>query len=127
MKQRCYNKNSKSYKNYGGRGIKICDEWLSKENGFLNFYNWAINNGYNSNLSIDRIDNNGNYEPSNCRWVNNLIQSNNRRNNRKLTFNGDTLNISEWAKKYNLTISTINHRLDRGWSVEKTLTTPLKK
>ena len=127
MKQRCYNENSKAYKNYGGRGIKICDEWLAKEDGFMNFYNWAINNGYNGDLSIDRIDNDGNYEPQNCRWVNNSIQSNNRRNNHKLTFNGDTLNISEWAEKYNLTISAIIHRLDRGWSIEKTLTTPLKK
>lgn len=69
MKSRCLNKNNARYKNYGGRGITICDEWLDKENGFMNFYNWAIANGYKKELSIDRINVDGNYEPSNCRWI----------------------------------------------------------
>lgn len=85
MKQRCYNPNNPYYKNYGGRGITICDEWL---NNFLNFKEWAYNNGYDDNLgsfdcTIDRINNDGNYEPSNCRWVNMKVQMNNTRRNIK--------------------------------------------
>lgn len=68
IKDRCLNKNCHAYKNYGGRNISICDEWLG-ENGFIHFYDWAINNGYNEGLSIDRIDIEGNYEPLNCRWI----------------------------------------------------------
>lgn len=80
MKQRCYNPLHTRYKDYGGRGIKICDEWLSDHK---TFYDWAIKNDYTDNLSIDRIDNDGNYEPSNCRWVTMKVQQNNRRNNIK--------------------------------------------
>ena len=85
IKQRCYNKNNKHYHNYGGRGIIMCDEW---KNNFEKFYNWAIENGYNSNAinkdcTIDRIDNDGIYEPNNCRWVDMKVQSNNRRKRKK--------------------------------------------
>lgn len=76
MKQRCYNPNSRDYKNYGERGISICEEW---KNDFQAFYSWAMANGYKDNLTIDRIDVNGNYEPSNCRWVTMLVQRHNRR------------------------------------------------
>lgn len=79
MKHRCYNPNSDSYKNYGARGIKICSEWLDKENGFINFYNWSMLHGYKEGLTIDRISNDGNYEPSNCRWETRTIQSFNQR------------------------------------------------
>ena len=85
IKQRCYNENNKYYHNYGGRGIIMCDEW---KNDFSSFYNWAIENGYdstatNKTCTIDRIDNDGNYEPNNCRWVDMKIQSNNRRKRKK--------------------------------------------
>lgn len=122
LKNRCLNMSFKFYKNYGGRGIKVCDEWL---NNPQSFYDWAIANGYNSNLTIDRIDFNGNYEPSNCRWVDMKTQSNNRRNNHTITLNGVSHTLSEWSSLTGIEQSTIRARLKRGWSEEKALN-PIK-
>ena len=120
MKSRCCNIKDKNYKYYGGRDIKICNEWLKD---FMNFYNWAMENGYKDNLTIDRINNNGNYEPNNCRWVNIKIQSNNRRNNHYITYNGQTHTISEWSNITNIKADTIAKRLNTyNWTIEKTLT-----
>lgn len=106
MKQRCYNKKDKRYKDYGGRGIFIYDGWLGK-NGFVNFYNWAMKNGYKENLTIDRIDNNGNYEPLNCKWATKAQQDCNKRTNIFFTFCGVKMclkqltNLMGWSyKKY---------------------------
>lgn len=100
MKQRCSNPKDTRYKNYGARGITICDEWL---NDSKKFYDWANNNGYNDNLSIDRIDVKGNYEPLNCRWVTQVEQQNNKRNNHFIEFNGKRKTIAQWARYYGIT------------------------
>lgn len=123
MKSRCLCKNNNSYKLYGGRGIKICAEW---ECSFIAFYYWAISSGYKDYLSIDRINDNGDYEPNNCRWANRTTQQNNMRSNHLITFHGDTLTLSEWARKINIPYSTILNRAFRSWSVERMLTTPLR-
>lgn len=129
MKQRCYNKKVREYKNYGARGIKMCEEWNNKETGLNNFYNWAINNGYKDNLSIDRIDVNGNYDPQNCRWATLKEQANNRRNNTYIEFNGKKYTISELAEEYNINVCTLSQRLFcyPFWDIEKALFTPVKK
>ena len=123
MRQRCLNPNKKNYKNYGGRGITMCKEWLDN---FEVFEKWAYESGYSDGLSIDRIDNDGNYEPSNCRWTTPFVQANNRRTCHLLTFNGETHNIREWARIIGVRETVIHQRLKRGWSIEKTLTEPLR-
>lgn len=110
IKQRCLNPNQKYYKNYGGRGITICDEWLN----YSTFKDWALKNGYKEGLDIDRIDNNGNYEPNNCRWINHKDNCNNRNNTIKLKIGNEILTISEIAKKYNLPRDTVVTRYKRG-------------
>lgn len=111
IKHRCKNPNNQSYSKYGGRGIKICDEW---GDDFMNFYNWAIENGYSDDLSIDRIDVNGNYEPSNCRWATAKEQGNNRTNTRFLEIENIIKPISEWAVISGLNSETILIRYDKG-------------
>ena len=123
MKDRCYRQNSNDYLNYGGRGITICDEW---KNDFKTFYQWAINNGYKEGLTIERINVNDNYKPSNCTWIENALQSKNKTNSHYLTYNDKTQIIEDWAKEMKLNNgATISGRLKRGWSIEEALTTPL--
>lgn len=95
MKQRCYNQGIKSFKDYGGRGIEVCEEW---RNSFEAFYEWAMANGYADNLTLDRIDVNGNYEPTNCRWATRKEQNNNKRNNCKITYKDETHTLAEWIE-----------------------------
>lgn len=113
MKERCYTSTCNTYKNYGGRGIKICDEWLG-ENGFVNFKEWSLANGYAEDLSIDRIDVNGNYEPSNCRWATRIQQANNKRNNVYITIDGEVHTLTEWCKILNVSRSTVTKRKGKG-------------
>ena len=121
MHTRCYNPNDEHYKDYGARGIVICDLW---KNDYLEFYNWSINNGYNNSLTIDRIDVNGNYEPSNCRWATDKTQQNNRRNNIQLTYNGETHTIKEWYDILKtVKLSTLYYRYHKGMSAEDILKT----
>lgn len=124
MKQRCEtSKIEKFVRDYQNRGIKICAEW----HDFSVFQKWALENGYKENLSIDRIDNNKGYFPENCRWVDNFVQANNKRNNYFLTYNNKTQSIEQWARELGIKGSTIHERLRRGWSVDKTLTTKIYK
>lgn len=99
---RCYNPKNQDYYNYGGRGIAVCKEWLDKEKGFINFYNWAMTNGYKDDLTIDRINNNKDYSPDNCRWATWIEQAKNRRCNHLVTYEGETHNLKEWAKIKNI-------------------------
>lgn len=112
MIQRCYKPKCTIYKHYGERGIRVCDEWLS-ENGFEKFYEWAMFNGYSDDLTIDRIDVNGNYSPENCRWITNLEQQSNKRNTRKFVLNGETLTLKELSEKTGITIPALISRIDR--------------
>lgn len=124
MMFRCYNPKSCDYKNYGGRGIKVCERWSDKKSGFLNFL--ADMGKRPAKYSIERIDVNGNYEPSNCKWIPNAKQARNKRNNVFLTFNGETHCINEWATILGLKRELIKDRLRRGWSVADALTKPLQ-
>lgn len=121
MKSRCYYPHNVAYKSYGGRGIKVCSEWL---HNFLAFHNWAVNNGYSDNLTIDRIDNNGNYEPSNCRWATYEEQECNRSDTVYLTVEGQTLSISEWSRRTGISGATLRWRIENGWSEKDMLIEP---
>lgn len=130
MKLRCYNPNNKAYKNYGGRGITMCDEWL---NDYATFRSWAIANGYDENAkygdcTLDRIDVNGPYCPDNCRWANAVEQQNNTRKNHYITYNGATKSIAEWARETGIADDTIYQRIGKlGWDPIKAITKPMRK
>lgn len=103
MKQRCYDKNSKSYKYYGAKGIKICDEW---KNNFAKFQEWALKNGYQDNLTIDRIDNNKNYEPNNCRWLTRKENNLNRKGIIRVLYNNKLICLKDYCKIKNISYSS---------------------
>ena len=123
MITRCYNSNTPNYKRYGARGITMCDEW--KDN-FQTFYDWAMSHGYSDELTIDRIDNNGNYEPSNCRWVDMRTQSRNNSRNHIVKLNGIERPLIECTEIYKINYKTVRDRLKRGWNYEKALTEPVE-
>lgn len=130
MRARCYHETSPFYNEYGGRGITMCEAW---ENDFMAFYNWAYENGYDENApkgecTLDRIDVNGNYEPSNCRWVSMEIQNKNKRKCMLITYNGETHTLPEWAKITGINYMTLRRRILKDhWNVEKALTTKLNR
>lgn len=136
MKKRCYNPNCKTYKYYGARGITICDEWLNPERtqvegtkernvtkGYIAFKEWALSNGYKDNLTIDRIDVNKGYCPSNCRWATVKEQQNNLRNNIVITYKNETKTLQQWCDELKLDYQLMYHRLQRGWSIQKAFET----
>ena len=117
MKKRCYDPSSNRYHRYGARGIKICDEWLSDVNVFRE---WAVNNGYKDGLTIDRIDNDGDYSPTNCRWVTREEQQNNTSRSVLITYNDKTQSMAQWARELDMPTSTLFNRLKvLGWSVDR--------
>lgn len=118
MHQRCYYPRSISYPAYGGRGIRICEQWYKN---FASFCSWALTNGYKDSLSIDRIDNNGNYEPANCRFTTGQSQSRNRRSNRLLTIGGVTRPLAEWADLSGIGPTTILYRIHARWPDDNVL------
>ena len=125
MIQRCTNPKVDNYNFYGGRGIKVCEEWRED---FVSFRNWALSNGYTDYLTLDRIDNDGNYEPSNCRWETHLNQCNNTRRNHLITFQEETHTIAEWARIVGMKVDTLERRINVcGWSAEKALTTNVRR
>jgi len=120
---RCENPNHKQYKDYGGRGIKVCDEWRNP----VVFIDWALANGWRKGLSIDRIDNNGNYKPDNCHLVTAKEQARNRRSNHLVTFNGRTQCLTNWAEETKIPRSALYTRINkRHWPVERVLTEPIR-
>ena len=136
MRTRVYNTSKKCYKDYGGRGITVCDEWLDKEQGFERFYAWAIENGFfydkqgtkYNNCTLDRIDNNKGYSPENCRFVNRYFQNNNKRNNLIYEIDGKSMSLKAWCREYNMPYLSVYLRIKRrNWDFMRALTEPMNK
>lgn len=115
MKARCLKEGSTNYEHYGGRGIKVCEEWKS----FVPFRDWAHSSGYDDSLTIERIDVNGNYEPSNCRWATMKEQANNKRTSHYFTYHGETKTIKQWSEEKKINRETLRHRILAGWSEDE--------
>lgn len=124
MKERCYDDKDRRFKDWGGRGIKICQEWLEDSTAFLD---WAIGAGYKPGLCIDRIDNDGDYSPDNCRWVTLAENNQNRRSSKFYTINGVRKNLQQWCDFYSVSRSMVNRRLMLGWNIEDALFKPKKE
>ena len=121
MKYRCTQPKYDKYQYYGERGISVCPEWADS---FDTFREWALCHGYEEGLTLDRIDNDGNYEPDNCRWVTRKEQSNNKSTNHYLTFKGKTQSVQKWADELGVNYTMLEQRILDGWDVEKALTEP---
>lgn len=124
IRRRCYDKTYKDYPRYGGQHITMCKEW---RDDFDSFYNWALISGYKPGLTVDRVCNTRGYNPGNCRWASRKTQANNRSTNTYLTFDGRTMTLAQWADRTGIPDYTIIRRMERGWSLEKTLTEPVRK
>lgn len=125
MRRRCLDEteNNKDYRYYGGRGVRVCEAW----NDYAAFHGWAMAAGYRDNLTIDRIDNNGNYEPGNCRWATRKEQSANSRHNYVITYSGQTKRLTEWSKFLRINHNTLWKRLYKGWSVQRAFTQSVRR
>lgn len=124
MIARCYDPENKRFANYGGRGVMVCDEWLNDRSAF---YDWVIDNGWSESLTIERVDVNGNYEPSNVRFVPMQEQQNNTTRSRVLEWAGRKMTVSEWARDLGVRPQALQHRVDRGWRIERIFTQPFRK
>lgn len=129
MRNRCYDENRPEYPNYGGRGIRVCDEWL---HDYAAFRKWAYENGFDPDLSgyecsIDRIDVNGDYRPDNCRWIPMSEQGWNTRRIGMIEYRGEPMTLVEASGLYGIAAKTIKGRLKRGWPVERAVETPARK
>lgn len=126
LKSRCFNPNRKSYKNYGGRGVTVCDEW---KNDFMAFYNWAITNGWQQGLQIDKdiLGNGLLYSPETCCWVTQKKNANNTRRNHYLLYEGETMTLAEFSEKIKISPKLVSLRFRRGWSMDRIIATPVIK
>lgn len=124
MYNRCYDKKCKEYKYYGNKGIRMCDEWL---NSFLKFYEWAINNGWQKGMHIDRIKNHMHYAPDNCRFLTQKESANNKTNNVYYTINGEQYTLARISEIYNIPYKALHLRLTRGWDIVRAITSPLTR
>ena len=123
MIARCEYEKHPHFEDYGGRGVSVCAEW----HNYTTFRDWAINNDYSDRLTIDRIKNECGYNPDNCKWSTMKEQQNNKRNNRRLIWNGETKTVTEWAEIVGIKKTTIKERLNAGWPVGKALTEPVRQ